>query len=414
MRLELGGRYSTETAAPAGPSTVGVAPNEVTSLRAKLTAPVPNVKGASFYGEYENDIVEPDKRMVAVGGEYQIKTKSRLYARHEFINALGGPFELNTVQQQNTTVVGLDTEYMKDGTSFNEYRARDAFSGREAEAAMGLRNTWNVAEGLRLNTTFERVNPLDGGNQNEATAVTGGLEYTRNPDWKGTARLELRTSTPNDSLLNTLGYARKLDRNWTFLSRTILYLVDNKGPGVGDRSQFRVQTGLAWRQTDKDVWNALGKYEFKLEDDASQAALSVHRQAHILLLDVNYQPGADWTFSGHYAGKLVFDDSNGLHDTYHAHLIAGRASYDITDRFDLGLNASALFSGGFHSVQYGLGPEIGFRVKSNLRFAVGYNFFGFHDRDLSAENYTNPGVYVALRLKFDEALLGLGKRKEEK
>ena len=73
-----------------------------------------------------------------------------------------------------------------------------------------------------------------------------------------------------------------------------------------------------------------------------------------------------------------------------------------------------LFSGAFRSVQYGVGPELGFRVKNNLRLAVGYNLFGFHDRDLSAENYTNPGVYVALRLKFDEGLLGLGQRKEAK
>jgi hypothetical protein len=72
--------------------------------------------------------------------------------------------------------------------------------------------------------------------QNEATAATGAIEYTRNPDWKGTARLELRTSEPNDSLLNTFGYARKLDDDWTFLGRTIVYLVDNKAPRCGRQS----------------------------------------------------------------------------------------------------------------------------------------------------------------------------------
>jgi len=36
----------------------------------------------------------------------------------------------------------------------------------------------------------------------------------------------------------------------------------------------------------------------------------------------------------------------------------------------------------------------------------------FRDPDLSAGQYTEAGFYVALRMKFDESLLGLGKQKE--
>jgi uncharacterized repeat protein (TIGR01451 family) len=409
VRLELGARYSTETDAPASASTVGVAPNKVSSLRMKATTPVPGVKGASIYGEYENDVVEPDKRLVAVGGEYQVKPKTRLYLRHEFMDALGGPFELNTFQQQNTTLIGLDTAYMKDGSLFNEYRMRDAMSGRQGEAATGLRNLWNVGEGIRLNTTFERISAVVGTDQNEATAVTGAIEYTRNPDWKGTARLELRTSHPNDSLLNTFGYAQKLHRDWTFLGRTIVYLVDNKGPGVGDKMQARIQMGLAWRQTLTNCWNALGKYEFKIENDETSPALSLHRQVHMFLGDVNYQPSADWTLSGHYGGKLAFEDSLGLDTSSDAHLLALQLRYDVSRRWDVGFGGRVLFSGIGSSTHYGFGPEVGFRIRDSVRIACGYNFFGFQDRDLSAEQYTSHGVYIALRLMFDESLLGLRK-----
>ncbi len=413
VRVEVGGRYSTETANPASFTSVGVTPNEVTSLRTKVTTPVPKVKNATVYGEYENDVVEPDKRLVAVGGDYQMKPNSRLYARHEFINALGGPFELNTVQQRNTTLVGLDTPYMRDGTLFNEYRMRDAITGREAEAAVGLRNLWKIRDGLRANTTFERISPVTGNPQNEATAGTGAIEYTGDPDWKATARLELRVSNPNDSLLNTLGYARKLSRDWTFLGRSIVYLVDNKAPGIGDKAQARFQAGLAWRQTSTDRWNGLGKYEYKIEEDGSLPSADLHRQVHMFLFDLNYQPARDWIISGHYGGKLAFEDSNGQDNVADGHLLAMRVTYDVTKRWDLGLCASALFSSQDPAVHYGLGPEVGFRVHDNVRLAVGYNFFGFRDRDLSSEEYTDHGVYVALRLKFDEALFGLG-RKEDK
>ena len=113
------------------------------------------------------------------------------------------------------------------------------------------------------------------------------------------------------------------------------------------------------------------------------------------------------------AGKIVFDESGGRGDFYDAHLLALRVSYELTKSWDIGLNTSALFDGGLRSVQYGFGPEMGFTLKNSLRLALGYNLAGFHDRDLGAEDYTRRGVYIALRFKFDEALLGLG-RKEEK
>ena len=412
VRLEVGARYSTETVRPASPSTRGVTPNEVTSLRTKITAPIPKVKGATFYGEYENDVIEPDKRLVAVGGDYQLKPKTRLYARHEFINAIGGPFELNTVQQRNTTLIGLDTEYMKDGTLFNEYRMKDAISGRDAEAATGLRNHWHLAEGVRLNTTFERISPVSGGDDNEATSATAAIEYTRQPDWKGTARLELRASEPNDSLLNTLGYAHKLSRDWTFLSRSIIYVVNAKGSGAGDKTQARFQAGLAWRQTEVNRWNALAKYEYKFEDDATVANLQLYRHVHMLLCDVNFQATADLSFSAHYGGKLAFEESNGRDDTSDAHLFALRVTYDLNSRWDIALSGRVLFSGGNLSAQFGVGPEVGYKIRDSLRLAGGYNLLGFRDRDLSREEYTDHGVYVALRWIFDESLLDL--RKEGK
>jgi hypothetical protein len=366
-----------------------------------------------MYGEYEQDLFE-DKRIAAVGGEYRLDSKTRVYLRHEFISSLGGPFEINTVQRQNTTVYGIESSYAKDATFFNEYRARDGFSGREAEAAIGLRNAWTLAEGLRASTTFERIVPLEGAtsNTNDSTAVTGALEYTPDPDWKGTTRLELRTSNSVDSLLETIGVAYKLNDDWTTLAKSVVYLAENKGPGAVDQTQARVQAGLAWRPTRTDVWNALGKYEFRIENGApgvfDGGSLTtpgdVHRRVNIVSLDVNYQPEADWQMSGHYAGKLAFDDSSDHNDMTSAHLVIGRFSHDLTKRLDIGFGASALVSPNGRSLQYGIGPELGFTLTDNLRVAVGYNLRGFTDQDLTAEQYTAQGVYFALRLKFDEAL----------
>jgi len=416
VKLEAGGRFAEQTASPAnaaGAYPPGVTPTEVSALGAKLTVPIPKLKGGSLFAQYENDVVETDNKLVAIGGEATVLPKTRIYARHEFIDSLNMPYQLNSLQSQNTTVFGLESEYMKDGRSFNEYRMRDAITGREAEAAMGLRNMWDLGEGVRASTSFERVTPVLGDLETEATAVTGGLEYTRNPDWRGTVRLELRTATANDSLLNTFGYARKLSQDWAFLGRSTLHLVDNKGPTGGSRTQGRIQAGFAWRETATDRWNALMKYEFKVEDDSTQPSLALERNVHLALFDVNFQPSANWILSGHYGGKLAFEDSNGIHDAYDAHLFAFRVTYEINRRWDIGFNTSTLFSGKDGSIHYGVGPEVGLTVMKNIRLGFGYNVFGFHDRDLSAEQYTAPGFYVALRMKFDEALFGLGQKVKE-
>ena len=114
--------------------------------------------------------------------------------------------------------------------------------------------------------------------------------------------------------------------------------------------------------------------------------------------------------SSDLAGKPVFEQDAGHDDVYSAHLLGFRATYEITKRFDIGLNSQVLFNGDLRGAQYAIGPEIGFTVAKNLRFGIGYNVTGFNDRDLSAENYTQRGAYLALRLKFDESLFKFNRK----
>jgi hypothetical protein len=154
------------------------------------------------------------------------------------------------------------------------------------------------------------------------------------------------------------------------------------------------------------------KYEFKIENNSTQPPVDLHRNVNVLLMDVNFQPAPDYFLSGHFASKLAFEKSNGLEDFSDAHLFAFRLTYEWNKRYDIGFNTSTLFSGKDGSVHYGVGPEIGLTVLKNIRLGFGYNIFGFSDPDLSPGQYTDPGFYVALRMKFDESLLGLGKQKE--
>ena len=404
IRVEVGVRHAEETAAPAQDSSTGTTPNEFTSIRGKITAPVPGIEKANVFGEYEQDIENSDRKLFAIGGDYRIANRAKLYARHEFISTLSGPFSLNANQTQNATVIGVESDYMKGGHLFNEYRVRDSVSGREAEAAIGVRNAWPVAPGILLNTNFERVHAVGATKGNESTSGAFGVEYTANPLWKGTGRIELRHGTDADSLLHTLGLGFKLNKDWTVLGKNIISLTKNKGSAVGEKWLERFQFGVAYRDTDRDVWNGLARIEHKVERDTTLVDQETKRNVEIFSTHVNYQPRSDLVIGGRFAAKWLNDLSNGKKDKSNAQLIGIRGTYDINNHWDISGYVSTMFSQGATGRQQGLGIEVGYMLTSNLWLSGGYNFFGFKSDELSGGDYTNQGAFVRMRFKFDEDL----------
>ena len=409
LKVEAGLRRFKETVPPSQLSGIGATPNEATSIRGKVTAPVPYIPFLSVTGDYEQSLSNGDRRVAGVGAEYQMATQGRLYMRHEFLNSLGGQYALNGAQKQDATIFGADTSYMKDGKIFSEYRVRDAVTGREAQAAFGLRNKWSLAEGITANTSLERIQDLGGIGYTSGTAVTGALEYVRDPTWKVTARFEKRFNSQSDSLLGQVGLGYKLSRDWTLLGKNTYAMTETLGT---NKTVEHFRLGIAYRETDTNVWNGLGRYEFKHEDVPGGAGagglggigstIASTRNIHILATDWTYHPGRPWTFMGGYAFKWVQENSFDIDSTYYAQQLKGRVLYDITERWDIGLAGSNLFSGAFSSNQYAVGLEVGHVLMANVWVSVGYNVLGFKDRDLSPENYENQGFYLRLRMKFDE------------
>lgn len=141
----------------------------------------------------------------------QVLPNTELYARHEVISSIDGLYSLNTTEETNSTIFGISSSYMKDGSAFSEYRVADGMSNREAEAALGLRNRWQLMPKVYLSTSWSAStvskNPENDGN--DSTAATLGVEYLARDDWKAMTRLEGRRSDNSDTFINTVGYAHK-------------------------------------------------------------------------------------------------------------------------------------------------------------------------------------------------------------
>jgi uncharacterized repeat protein (TIGR01451 family) len=382
-----------------------------TSVRARVTAPVPGLPQASMFGEVEQSVQGDERRIVAAGADYKFSEVGRVYARLENNRGVASAGGITTEQKNNVAAIGIDTSLTKDTKAFSEYRARDTIDGATSEAAVGLRNNWQIADGLRISTSYERVQPFtrltsstnSAVVSNAANAVTGAIEYTASPLWKGSARIEVRNGDASDGILSTFGVAYKLSREWSLLTRSTWMHTNVKGatPGVQDRLRFQI--GAAYRDVDTNRWNMVTRYEHREEKDTTTEPI-LKRAVDLASLHFNYQPERSLILTGRFATKYVNEESSGILSRSTGTLVSGRATWDISSRWDIGVTGSLHTDGGLSNRKFGLGLEVGYLIQENLWISGGYNFFGFKDKDLAGADYTDRGIYVRMRYKFDETL----------
>ncbi|PJK08921.1 hypothetical protein CO614_05875 [Lysobacteraceae bacterium NML120232] len=430
-------------------------PVEYTALRLGLTyRPVDRF---DISAEVEQDLDHKEHRRAAVGAGFRVHEKTRLYGRYEWNTGLSsvatseGVLDPVTGERRpspyetNAFVFGLDTEYMEGGTVFSEYRMYDAFSARQAQWASGLRNLWHINENLSLQTGFERLQILDGEGQT-ATAATVAAEWRPDDLWLVNGRLEWRRTDASgfagyglgnngnnggigsidwlnngyDSWLSTITVARKLSRDWTILARNY-YLLNKYNNDTKDSYENRFQAGFAYRDTDTNRVNVLGKYEYWTRRDVvlpndqwspnpgSSLDLSNSYDKHIVSVHTDWHPSRTWWLNARLAGKRQTNYfSDNTQSRHNAYLVGARLTHDITERWDISLMGYQMWSPG-SSKQFAAGAEVGYLLTSNLWLSAGYNLRGFRDDDLTAGEYTNQGAYLRLRFKFDENLFGRGK-----
>lgn len=367
----------------------------------------------SLGGEVETDVAGDRRQRVALGADYRLAERTRLYGRWE---QQQGWVQLDGVSDTGRSAgafaVGIDSSYLRDTQAFSEFRMRDALSGRDLLLASGVRNLWDVAEGWRLSSAFENLRVVSGSTA-PVNAASLGLDWTADPLWRASGRVEVRSSgdrsnTPeNDRFTTTLLQglvARKLDRDWTLLARNHLLKTDYAARG--DVLQDRAQLGLAYRDTDTNRINALGKVEYKTESDASNALVgTLKSRAWIVSSHADFHPSRPWWMTGRVAAKWQSDRfENGVASSFRAQLLAGRLVYDVTEHWDIGL-LGAVQLGNRAARQTAYGAEVGYLLKQNLWLSAGFNAAGFAgDADLTGYEYTRRGVYLRLRFKFDENL----------
>jgi hypothetical protein len=402
-RGELGGRVAGESRAS------GASEPLIASVRARMLGQWPTHPEWSGYGEFEQDTQERSRRMAALGGEYRFNARGRAYVRHELASSLDGAWSLSSHAQRLATVAGIDADVARDAHLFSEYRLADALAGREAQAAVGLRNAWRLENAMRVGFSFERVSPLAGALAAEgpSTALSGSVDWTDDPVWKGSARMEVRTSRAVDQILQTMAAAVKLDTAWTALGRHAL-TIGGASTGAGRDAREQLQLALAYRDPGAlprraGRWDALGRWELLYERDPG-ADLRHRRIANVLGLNTTGRFPRGWSSNLAWAGKLTRDESAGLTTAAGAQWLHGRVLLDFATDWDAGVSASIRSGRTLAERQFGLGIELGRQLPANTWLSFGFNRFGYRDDELTSEEWTRTGAYLRVRTRFDESL----------
>jgi opacity protein-like surface antigen len=121
--------------------------------------------------------------------------------------------------------------------------------------------------------------------------------------------------------------------------------------------------------------------------------------------NANRRFGAAMQLSLQYASKVVRSNFSGRSFSGYTDLIGADLRHGFRERWDAGANTSIYHSYRSRVIDYGAGIDVGYNIATNMWLTLGYNFFGFEDKDFAAARYTASGPYLRFSIKADQQLL---------
>jgi hypothetical protein len=378
-------------------------PDQRTTLRAAAEVDVSGDGGQS--ADFPNRYI--------LGADYRLTSQSTLFAEQEFARGEN--------LAADSTRMGVRTRPWTGGEIAGSLGSRDFNDSERLYGNLGLVQRWQINErwqtdfGLGRSQTLKSngVTPLNSNVPLSSGSVNGASDYTtafggfhyKNQSWSANGRLEWRTAETDDKVNLFAGFHRQLDAGRSMAAGISLY--DTETAAGVHTSKSDVRLSYAWRPNDSR-WVWFDRLNF-ITERATDATSDLDARKIVNNFHGNWVPNRDWQLSVQYGAKYVFDRIDGADYNGYTDLFGTEARYSFDKHWDVGVHASALHSWNTNTLEYGLGASLGYQAFENAWIAVGYNVLGFDDKDFGAAGYRAQGVFVALRMKFDQETLGLNR-----
>ncbi len=375
----------------------------------------------------------PDRYLVQA--KYSLTEATKIFLAQEYSN--GKAFE------GFTTRLGVESDAWTGAKLSSTVNQSISESGPRTYSTMGLAQTLPINEKLTVDGAVDisqtlresekkitPINPsqpatsggiLSGNGQFTEDYILSSVGFTyRAEPWTWNMRAENRAGDIEDKTGATTNLIRELKKGVTLATSHSYFVSDFEGGAAGELyvgdlswayrpldSRWSILNRLKYRYETVDNAQSLpifGQTTLKGADDLTSSAVVNNFNLNRLSLSRKNQ------FSLYYGAKMAWDEYDSESYKAFIDLWALEIRQDIGQKWDVGLQGSMLHSWTADNFQYSYGPSIGWTPMTNSWISVGYNFEGFQDRDFDAARYTNEGIYLKIRVKFDEKSLGLNKK----
>jgi len=349
------------------------------------------------------DEVSAHPQRTTIGIDKNLGKSTTASIRHELLD---GAFD----KSQNTTI-GLTTSPWKGSaiTASSDLLTND--SGRRLGATVGLDQqfqideNWSVSTGVRNRKVLDKkgadidilpdaaISPIEV--DEDFTSAYLGAAY-RDDVMSGSTRVEARRSSEGELWIASAGVARELSDKLS-LAGSARGMVNDPKSAERNNSQLDVRLGGAWRPRGEEtiVFD-------RLDINRTKDATGLTKSKIVNNLAVNQMVTDRLQATVNYGVKHVSVKNAGESLKSFNQLLGGEARYDITKKIDIGLRGSMLHSSSSNTMKYSYGPSIGVSPVKNVWLSAGYNVSGYKDEDFEAAEYSRKGVYLQMRLKFDQ------------
>ncbi|MEM7255795.1 MAG: hypothetical protein AAF404_00240 [Pseudomonadota bacterium] len=347
--------------------------------------------------EIEQDTGSASRRRLQVGGKLQVHEHARVYSNYELSNSLLALAGVSSDQKTEVLTLGVESDLLPQTRLYSEYRMRGAFDNRDYETASGIRADLEVMPDLKISPSLEIINSES---QADSFAASVAVSDTRNLNSRRLLRLETRHTGLGDYVGLKASYAARVSEDWTSVITENLSRQHND---IGDDTlRHSLVAGFSRRPRLDNRHHMLLMYSWKEEKNITSG---LRRSVHLLSTHQNLQFSNGVVLSGRLGGKHQKNRWLNQTTSDFTLLADARLNFDFNRRINVDVHGGLLATQGTSQVRYSAGAGIYYVLNKNARVGVGYNFGGFTDDDLDAEEYHAHGLRFGIQFKFDEEIL---------
>ena len=342
----------------------------------------------------KGDLAGESLTSIGLQGEYEPWTNGRISARYNLTSSADGIGNVGAIglQQKIAIAPGLDVDLNYENT----------FNGFDTTGS-GTRFAQPYAVG-------QSTSALGFG---EGSTYSVGITYSDNPNFTADAQWQYSDRNDGGNTVWSAGVTGKLSSALTALLDYNQASSANQTYDIGTTRNLRL--GLAYRDLERDNFNALLRYEYEEDGGIIPETLllgsGTGTQEHLFGIEAVYAPSWRWEFYGKYAfrNSKTFISNDFVGDS-NISLGQLRATYRLNYHFDLVAEGRTIWQPSANYTETGFLLEAGYYLTPEIRLSAGYVFGSADDEDFTGTRSAG-GPYVGMTLKLNSILDGFGQHR---